>query len=207
MNKKKKYLNNNNSINYKGKVSIQLMKGKQVAAKKVFYNNGNLPLFQLLANCTAGDYSDVESLRPKFIKIFKIGQKGSQVPSFNSFNELVGANDTSLASLSYPLYSAEPNIILSNPSSSDKFGRASVTFKFIVPFTQLSFYDDLNMIALYPQKYVGVKDNACAFIVITKKDDPDILSDIISDSGLGSDDYELYNLFIEWTMTFKNEGE
>lgn len=202
----KKLKNKTQSIGYEGKVTIQLRKGKKIIGKKILHNEGNLPLFQFLASCVKGSYSNVESLRPKFIKIFTIGNAEDELPLYDSFNELVNKETTNLISLNFPLYSSEPKIVDDAPNN-----KSSVTFKFIIPFTQLSQYENLNMIALYSQYYFNTDENASAYIIITKMSgENEVLGDIIEEIGLTSitnADANLYNLFIEWTMSFKNEGE
>ena len=201
MNNKKKNKSKNNTIIYKGKVNISIMKDGKTVSKSNFHNTGMQPLFDFLARCVVGNYNEAENLRPKFIKLYSIGEKSaSWDPS--DFNFVDYATDEHLRSLTNIIYNSTPNL------KTDNEGNVNVTFKFLVPFSQLSDYTNLNMLALYSQQYKDNNARASAYIVASEEVTPGDyrLLDIVEESlGVEDQNENNYNLFIEWIMTFKNE--
>ena len=191
-------------IKYKGVVSIKVRKGKKVVGKTTYHNEGNLPLFNFLAMCVKGEYAQVEALRPKYIKLFTMGESGTAVPPYTDFNDLV-TNIAELESLNFPHYSGNPEI-----DSNNNKNYCGVKFKFVIPFSQIADYSDLNLLALYSQQNLNKEEDASAYIVIKKKVNNEwVLSDILKEtgiSGLSASQLNQYNLFLEWELIFMNEG-
>lgn len=197
-----------NGIGYKGTVTVKIGNKKSILSSTTINNSGLIPLFQFLCKCLRGDYSEVELLRPKFIRIFSLGRGTSSTnPSSANADVVPEGSFADLAStypeisLTTPLYSGNPNINL-NTSSNE----ASISFHFVIPFTQLSQYDNLNMIALYSQQNRSNKEQASAYIIVKNKTNSDYLGDIVEESGINinDDNSNEYNLFIEWELSFSN---
>lgn len=201
MNKKEIKNKQNSSIGYEGKVKVEIKYGNKTLKKSNFHNTGLLPLFNCLAKNIVGNYSEAENLRPKYIRIFTIGNSGEPVPEFESFTELEEKNTTHLSSLTTIIYTGEPNITEASEG-------VKVQFKFLIPFTQLSFFNNLNMIALYCQQYKTELTNADAYIIVSNKNQEtgeEVLSDLLANTSVPSQaEANKYNLFIEWDMIFKN---
>ena len=201
-------------VTYRGKVNAQVRKGKKVISTSTFHNEGTKYLFEFLAKCLKGDYQQVESLRPKFIKLYSVGAEGDSIPEINSGS----FNTTSIVSLTTPIYSANPNTEYVG-ADDDLTASYATTFKFVIPFSQLMLIKKIdgeeqkvpvNLIALYSQYQKNTLGSPSMYILVTEKvNNVEVLGNLIPSNFYSSDlsEQNQYNLFIEWITTFKNEGD
>ena len=195
------------TVGYSGKVNIKLRKKNRVIFSKTYHNNGTKELFDFLSLCIVGQYQGIEAFRPKYIKLFSIGNSGDPNPYpdiYSTFASLV--ENSTLLSLTTIPYSGEPKREVDVSADGHDYGKSF--FKFVIPLSQLSSHNNINMIALYSSAKKDRDKDASMFIIITDENDSTILSDILSEASLNPNmqDNE-YNLLIEWVTTFRNEGE
>lgn len=193
--------NKSQKVGYKGQALVEVRLGKKVLKRKKYKNNGRLPLFNFCALSLGGRYREAEVLRPKFIRIFSIGRAGEDpVPdSSTSFDTL--ANNTTNRSLIVPVYASEPLV-----------EGGDITIKWVIPFSQLKSYANLNMLAMYSENYKEVLGEASAFIIIKDNNDGSLLGDLLLKSGINPSEItpqneNNYNLFVEWKLSFVNVKE
>ena len=197
-------------VTYRGKVNVQVRKGKKVISTSTFHNEGTKYLFEFLAKCLKGDYQQVESLRPKFIKLYSAGAEGDPIPEITSDS----FNIDNIISLTTPIYSSNPNTEYVGEDS-DLTASYATTFKFVIPFSQLNLMREgvrvpVNLIALYSQQQKDTLGSPSMYILVTEKvNNIEVLGNLITSNFYSSDlsEQNQYNLFIEWITTFKNEGD
>lgn len=120
---------NNTAITYKGSVTIKEVdiKTGKIKRKLLKHNEGFVPLFEVIARSLAGDSTFIQSV-PRFLKCFD----AYNVPTVSSF-----------------IASNNPIVTKTNES-------ASVTFDFLIPFTQLSTTSETTKLRLYSSTVDGV---------------------------------------------------
>lgn len=151
--------NENVTISYKGNVTVQAINTKTgTTTKRTQKHNAGFPVFfELIARSIAG--ISVQDLMPKYIRGFAVGGTTSTTSSYISYNN---------------------PIVVKNESS------ASVTFEFLIPFTQLS-ETTTRILRLY-NRTTGT---------------PDIFAEV----DLGADEFAgdgSTNYLVVWTITIGN---
>lgn len=153
----------------------------------------------------AGNFTAVEATRPQFIQIFTAGDAGTQIPpvkEWTDFNNVF--NSTNLRTLvPYPYMSA-PAVFKIEDSVKDSYGSSSITYKFMIPFTQLGNrtssdnLKNLNVIALYSRQYKDIVDQPSCFVFVTNGEE-NKLGSLIEGvlTGIATDKYPQYSLYIE----------
>ena len=161
---RKKKVNAKQNLSYRGDVTVSLMKGNTTISKKQFKNNGYYPLSHFFAYCLANDYTNAETLRPRYIRLFNLGSSGSEAPTTTTeVTELL----TSENELTYvqPMYNTTPGIgKVTDATTGEVY--FSTTFKFIVPFSQIDSTRDINGLCVYCSSYLEFLNQPNAFFVI-----------------------------------------
>lgn len=121
------------NIGYAGKVNIKVKNKKtnQTLYSYTNHNEGNLPLFNFLALCLAGEYATADSQRPYKIKLFK------NVNLENQKDRASVVTDELSAVSSFISINTAPDVY-----------ENSVTFHFIVPYAYITG-ESVNQICLY----------------------------------------------------------
>ena len=180
-------------IKYSGKISaiIKDKKGK-IVSKRNFHNAGSNYLFKFLSYCIAGKYQAAENFRPKYIRLM----------SYNSINE------PSIDSFDINDFTAASNLVLMNTSATPKEtdNSWSTILHFTIPFAFLQ-KEKIQAACLYCESEKNTLGNYSAVAYFTKLDDQgkEILDQIVT-----GDEFENYNLIIEWDLSvgnFENQGE
>lgn len=181
-----------NSIAYKGTVTVSLVKNKKIISSNTYKNTGKLPLFKFIVDCLGGKYSIAEPNRPKFVQLFSAGEAGT---SSDVNIATVLASSSSIRTPQKIIYSDTPELEYISQNSIDS---ASVYFKFTIPYTQLSSLDNINLIALYSQDNYSDTSSPSAYFKIVNSSDNTKLGALISNpSAIDS----TYSLYIQWKMT------
>lgn len=217
----------NNSVQYSGSVSVKLKKGNKVLQTKSFKNNGRWPLFQCLSSALRGQFTEADNFRPRAISLFSIPKNltiGGKIPviSQESTSEVLNkigtyANKDNCVSSSITLFNGEIKPEVANTDTG--LGWASVTYSFLVPFTNLTLSPDsgwpgaegytlqpVNMVCLYsrannPGEDLRNYSNPSAYFFVADSEDTTKLGNLLP--NLSSLDTS-YSLEITWTLTLKN---
>lgn len=191
-------INKNDYTAYEGSIKLQKRWNNTVIEEKVYHNAGGLPLFQFLCQALrSGSMSAIDSLRPRYLKIFNVGNPGSAVPT----NFVVGQDDSTV-----PEYISDtPEIISTFDKTTFDSSTCAIKFKFIVPYSHIVWNTETpdkapNAFALYSTSAVNSNDwsSYCAYFYILDGNKLGKLS-----KGAAENDLD-YNIFVEWTLTFKN---
>lgn len=193
-------------ISYEGKVKISLMKGNKIINTKTYHNEGTDNLFYGLVFSLMGDYASASAYRPTYLDLYTLGTKGTPVTNIiakpRESNLLISNNKTSLSTI---IFNSTPIIDKNKVSeSSDKTiaDYATITYKFLIPYTQIDTAKDTNCIALY-----GRDDGESAYllayiVVIQYKADGTPIVDEDGNNKLDNlipsvDKANDYNLFVQ----------
>ena len=197
--KKKKITSNTLGVGYSGKVKISLIKDNKALITKEYKNTGNWPMFYFLNLCLSGEYNKAEAYRPKYLKLFNAGAKGTD-PSSIDIDEIL-ADPENITSLSTIIYNQTPYTSKTTGTTEVPNGKAETTFKFMVPFTQILNDEDkpTNLFVMYDQEHRNTIATPSAYFLLL---DEEGKLDTIDTSSLLSNDY---NLFIQWTITTQNQ--
>lgn len=151
------------TIAYKGNVTIEQINSSTGKTKKRTqkHNTGKAVFFELLVQSIAGN--NVTSQMPRYLKTF---------------------DETGIQSTSASFSIASNPIISKGPDS------ASVSFEFLLPFTQLSSSEDTAILRLFNGTSSSDINNPFAEVVLTEDDR------FIGDG--------LTNYLITWTITIGN---
>lgn len=203
-----------NSVSYTGVISVSLQKGKKTYFTKQYRNKGRWPLFYFLNCCLRGDYGVADLYRPKYINAFGdaswedkdepniTDEEGSIVSIDQYFTEAYRKTVSSYPYLSLPDIETE--------IEDKNIGSSMITYKFNIPFSQISNIHHINAFALYAEPVrTGTSgtarnaiDNPCAFFFILDEETHKVI-----DLMKGLDDQDLgdeYNLYIQWTLSISN---
>ena len=192
-----KKFEDNSSISYIGNVSVSILKGKNVIKTIKTHNKGYEPLFRFLCQCLAGEYNRAEALRPRYIRLFTLGDAGTAFVEEQVEEHL---SVTYLTSLTIPTYNTTPSISTVSISGQEPYTKT--TFKFLISFTQIDSTRDTNMFALYSADNQLDLTKPSAIFVLKDPNDPDLLSSVMtSSSSAKSNDYSLQ---IQWELSIQN---
>ncbi len=173
------------NVSYSGKVHAKIVdkKGK-VISDKITHNAGTNQLFKFLVYCLAGKYQSAEANRPKYIKL--LTYNNGTLDKDTEFN----INDFTEAS----------NLILMNTSVTpiEKEGIWQTTLHFTVPFAFLKTKTQIDAVLLYSETAKNTKENYSAVAYFL--DENDKATKPIS----CSDEFNNYNLIIEWELSITN---
>lgn len=210
-----------NSVSYTGVINVSLQKGKKTYFNKTFRNKGRWPLFYFLNMCLRGDYGNAEMYRPKYINAFgNEDWEGEPEPDISDENTSIRMSQyfserSRITVSSYPYMSlpdVEKEIVRRQSDTNEplNIGSSTITYKFNIPFTQITDIHHVNAFALYaaPVKSQAAGttaiddiENPCAFFFILDEDRNVInLMDGLEEADLGDE----YNLYIEWTLSISN---
>jgi hypothetical protein len=140
---------NTTNIKYEGKVVVSIVKGKKVISSTTYKNKGKLPLFRFIVDCLRGDYSSAEAYRPKYIQLLSAGKSGDDVP----------AESTSMFSTTITpkiIYQQTPATFYYKKKNNTTEDYATITFKFMIPFSQLNSQANINLFCLYDQESYSI---------------------------------------------------
>lgn len=225
MKKKEKYIeniskNNTDSFSYSGIVRVKILKGNHIYSSKTIKNKGRWPLFNFFSLCLKGDYQSATAFQPKVINIFNVGEPGEdEIPNISDDTGLNLSgyfNITNRVNLTpYPLNSS-PDVSKTPDESSGitvPIGSSSITFKFLIPFTQLNISginNCINGLGLYCNQFLQSSnlDNPSAFFFIPELDSNNKPTGKLGNllEGIGNTiDLSEYNLSIEWELMIGNK--
>lgn len=207
----------NDILGYQGSIKVSILKNRKVVSEKTFKNKGRWPLFQHLVHCLAGNYVDAEGYRPLYIGIYSIPYTDGNIPEIKDDGEEIStyANNTNKKINSVISYMEKPTISVTKNKG---IGSASITYRFIVPFTNLSLKADeswkkkgylvspLNLICLHgafntPAKSEGAS-NPCTYFFVADPKNTSKLGSLLPKEITGS--LGEYSLDIKWTLTLSN---
>ena len=126
---KEKYTKKKSSVAYRGDVVVSLMRGNKVYKTIKSHNEGGYPLFNFLANCLIGNFSNVD--QPRNIRVGNL------------------SDDTFTSSVVSAIPYSNVRIEQTEQSS------ATVVYTFIIPFADIVIDDSINCIRLYSSRYSG----------------------------------------------------
>ena len=174
MARKKKKVNNSNTIQYTGKVKVEYFIGDKLQKSKEYHNTGCIPLFSFLGDCLTGTL--VADNLPRFIRLFLVDASDE------------GSYDNQVTATAIPCSTIYKEDSL-NPD------KTQVNYKFIVPFSYLSAGEEANKIAIYSTRNRGEgnKANPSAYFILKNGSSYD---PIVGDGKT--------NLVLTWTMTISN---
>lgn len=171
---------NTTTITYQGNVKINVVdRNNKIIKSFNSHNDGKYPLFKFILLCLGEEYTAASDLAPKYIRLFDAKDKDN--PKYEE-------EKTSTAII----YNTRPNIVLDKDDS-------SITFKFLIPFSQLKNKENINLFALYGENNKSTSDSPSATFLLLDEDGN--LGSAISSSD-NSKDY--YTLSVEWTMRVNN---
>lgn len=195
-----KKMKSTDKITYEGKVRVSVLKGKKTLSTKTYKNNGRWPLFSCIASCIAGDTSAIASNRPKFVSVYSVGDEGGAAPT-DSFSSLISRGVPRL-SMSKVMYASDPILSISDTTPEAVEGEASISFKFLIPYSQLDLSvssQGVNMFVLY-NKADADASNAMAYVILVDKG-TGLLDTAVP---AATRDKSSFSLLIQWTMTITN---
>lgn len=201
-------------IGYKGRVSVELRKGKKTVLKKTYSNAGGQPLFHFLSRCIVSNDFRPE-LAPRWIVLF--------YRENTSEKDVKNGIDGSSKEVSYAIYTNSGKVI-DDPSNADN-KTAAAYLHFTVPFSALhppagttSTEDNdetgdsrtSSGITIYQAglyNYSNATDNGARTNYSAR------FNFTNTNSATGLEEWDPitvptdrgdYSLFIEWTMSFEN---
>ena len=161
-------------LNYSGKVKVGLMKNGKLFSVKKYMNEGRWPLFYFLCGCLAGDYTTINNYRPRYIQLFYKEPDSEDLPNPTTQSDFANYfNEERLVSLlPYP-YTDTPKIEKIEDTSADPIGNSKITYKFMIPFTQLNIPTggNINYLALYCQEKVNQLAQPSVYVFVQEQDD------------------------------------
>lgn len=204
----------NQTLGYKGDLKIQIRKGNKVIKTKNIKNSGRYPLFQFFIECLNGNYEYASKFKPEFLQIFYT-QK-TNIPTSEEWETLENQgehtvnmgtffNDDTRKGLRTFTYYALPDIEV-DAGSYDQIGSASITYKFLIPFSHIKKEDDvikINALALYSKSNIKTLSNPSTYVFISDDDNKfiNLIDDI--DSEISDKDF---NIYIEWKLKILNSN-
>ena len=247
---------NTDYLSYRGSIKAKIMRGKKVYKEKVFHNNGRWPMFKHMAYSLSGQYTNADDLRPLVLALYSVpknfteeGKAPTIMNNEDSWNQdpplKDGKPDWSLVSKSsIKKYANAENIRIGNAAmfmirpeilvdENAGIGQSSVTYKFLIPFTQLKMtgksdwesegysIPPINLACLYSKNSLWwnwdpdesesntsksqseTYGNPNAFFFVTDGVDGKLTS--LLPKSITSNIGE-YSLSIEWTLTFKSNS-
>ena len=199
------------SFKYEGRVKVSLLKGNKKYFTQEFKNKGRWPLFNFFTLCLAGDYNSANLLRPRFINLFDFTNLpvGSDVPNISDeglpLADYFNANNC-VSLIAYPMM-ASPDI---ETHKNVNIGSSEITFKFTIPFTQVSLKPNGNIkgFALYAQQTTDTTElthldnyqNPVAFFFLT--DENGKIKNLLNNQITPGEEY---NISIEWKLSISNQ--
>jgi hypothetical protein len=193
-----------NSIGYEGHVKVSLVQDGVVLNTKEYHNTGKLPLFRFVVDCLKGSYSDAELNRPKFIQLFTAGADGGSVPSSDTV-ESYFSQDSRIKTPQKIIYQGTPLTEYIEKTTDIPEDEAKITFKFMVPYTQLTDINDINLFALYSQSNYNSTLHPSAYFLLTKLvGTTSELSTLIDTTSISMNSN--YSVYIQWTMIIKDNN-
>lgn len=179
----KKTNGTSNSLAYRGDITIQLLRGKKVYKTIKTHNAGELPLFEFMANCLAGNY--YPNKVPKFIRTF-------------CYNDGMQDKETTKMLVPYSDLILEKNV----DNVADPY--YTVTMKFLIPFAYIMSASEsnrttngTNKICLYSNENSEENNgNPSASFILYNEDKSDF--DYILPDGKS-------NVLITWVMSLRNQ--
>lgn len=189
------------SLDYQGKVKLQVLHGDKIISTKDYTNSGLPCLFKYISYALAGqNYSD---LRPCKIVIFKCPTDG-HLDKPNNFDWDTVYNNTLKVVSPIISYDATP-IVQITKTNDNKIKGYATTFRFKVPFNWL-YSKEFNVIGLFTDS-----DEACAYYLCTKDstttdEDGNSQTTKVWDTQPLDDITGNFSLIIEWTMEISNKN-
>lgn len=180
--KKKTKENNQINLNYNGSITVSIAKKGKIISTQKYHNNGTLELFKFFSYSLAGNYELAEALRPKYIRLYTLGDYGDNIP------EVLRPVPTSTT---WVMYKETPTTIVEN-------GAAYTLFSFMIPFTQIDINQDTNYLVLYPN--ASSASPLAQFMILKPDTEPAKLGRLFEEVTSQND----YNLYITWKMNIKN---
>lgn len=194
------------NTSYSGQLKISLLKGKKVIKSNIYHNEGTSNLFYGMALALIGDSSGASMYLPKYLALYDIGDVGTTIstvapPTSGGKNLIVPGRKTSLSTI---VYSDAPYVKSESGASSTTItDRATITYKFLIPFTQIDTTNEkpTNCLVLYskpnePENYLL----AYSMIINTDTSGNQTLGNLIDTTKSVND----YNLLVQWTMNLTN---
>lgn len=190
-------------LNYSGKVKVGLMKNGKLFSVKKYTNEGRWPLFYFLCGCLAGDYTTINNYRPRYLQLFyKTPGSERDLPNPTTQSDFASYFDEGnlVSLLPYP-YTDTPKIEKIEDISTDAIGSSKITYKFMIPFTQLniSASGNINYLALYCQEKVNQLAQPSVYVFVQDSDGKwaNLITETVSDM-------QNWNIYIEWTLEISN---
>lgn len=182
------------AVAYQGEVKATIKHGNKVLKTTKIKNNGKWPLFLFLAKCAAGEYSEAEKYRPKYIQLYHIEPKTGDITTdyFQDYDWELRSNVTGLSSTTETDYSD----IANNENGLTKL-KFTIPFSYIINLSQA----DINFLVLRSDSNLSNATDAgddqkevCAYI---KLDEDSLIASNLTQSNK-------YTLIVEWTLQFNN---
>ena len=178
------------SIKYEGIVTISVVdNGGRTIYSRSGHNQGTAKLFNFLASCLAGKYTDANEYRPSYVRVFSLGQAGETIPET-------------------PTYDDEKTMapVLAMPAVKYDSDAHSATYKFMIPYSRLDLsaaVGDANLYCIYGNANKTTASDNSAYFIVTDEDDDTKLGKAFDWATAKAQQNKL-NLVIEWTMTIGN---
>ena len=152
------------TIGYKGEVSVKVARGNKIINTRTLHNSGMPSLFKFLANCLAGIYS--KNSRPCKIRLFYLTHDNGITPSAFNWKELFESNNAPDPASPYIIYDAVPKVRVKQLSEGPGC-IYSTTYHFRIPFSYLT-KDYVNMAGLYSNNVID--DSECSAYYLFAED-------------------------------------
>lgn len=188
-----------NGIKYKGRVTVEVRKGKKTISKKTYKNAGNQPLYYFLSRCIVSDDYRPE-LAPRYIRLFHR----------TNIDDVSAGIDGYSVPVSVAMYTNSGKVV--DDPENPNYKNSAAYLHFTIPFSaihQAEGVSGTNSITIYQ---AGLYDstnidddeegNYSARFNFTK-----------TNESTGAEEWDPitvptdrgdYSLFIEWTMSFEN---
>ena len=240
-------------FSYNGSIKVKIMRGKKVYKEKIFHNSGRWPIFKHIAYSLAGQYTNADNWRPLVLALYSVPRtftedgkepviKDNTDPDWNRDPEKregkydwFNVDKTSIRRYANADHIKIGNVatfmVRPNPSDSKNagIGQASITYQFLIPFTQLKIQGDnngwnaegykiapINLVCLYSKNnswwnweegeqhsQSETYGNPNAFFFVTDAENGKLGS--LLPKSITSNVGE-YSLSIEWTLNFKSNS-
>lgn len=167
-----------NSFDYSGNVTIKIQRGDSTVKTYNYTNNGNLPLYEFLANCVAGKF--YESQRP------------TRLVLFTKKTETNGDVDTvtwSPATSDRGIFYAKTPVITRDTDS------CTATLHFVVPYSVI-YESPIAALKLYSAD--SISDSLDSYSAVIELDPVIDLTELVSRGNKN------YSLIVDWKLTFKH---
>ena len=189
------------SIGYTGNITISVQAGNKIISKKTYHNNGSKALFKFLVTCIRGDYATANSMRPFYIKLFRV-KDGTP----KQIREYLNNEGWESSNTSNTTFDASKIVLASSEVSYNKTAtigddESSVTLHFRIPYAYI-FQTEIHMACLYGKNSHNDL-NWSAYYLLT---DAGTTTENLEENwtALNISPAKNYNLLIDWTMSISN---